>query len=484
MLVALCLLTSLAFILSLLFTPSVTLLAVRFGLVDQPDGKRKVHKKPIPRVGGIAVALAYFGAYLIVKGVFGHHQLLSFQAIQGIAPAAILIFLVGLADDIFNLQPWHKLSIQILAAILVVSSGVHLGGSSVSRYSAVASIGSVLWIVACTNAVNLIDGLDGLASGVALMATVSILAASLVTGHTELSMITAPFAAALIGFLVFNFNPASIFLGDCGSLTIGFLLGCFGVLWSGDARTWLGILAPIVVLSVPLLDTTLAIARRFLRNQPIFRPDRSHIHHRLLARGLSHRRAVIFLYFAGGMAGAFSLALMCARNGGEVFVLIAFGGAVLFGVHQLGNAEFDAARKVLFRKSIRREIHAELTVQSVEQSLTEALTPHDCWTVIEKASAEFGFEAFRMKLAGQVFGQAPFEARRSTSINVALSDDDWIELMIAEAGNDERSSALLPFAATIQRAITAKALRPVTHKSEEGRFQAIYAGHLAPPVIN
>ena len=291
------LLTGMALILSLSFTPLVRMLALRWNLVDLP-GSRKVHKNPIPRIGGVAVSAAYFGSCLIAATVYLHfspHLPVAFSTIQSIGPATLLIFLIGLADDILDLRPWQKFSVQVAASLLVISAGVHMGDSYLFVGSPIlARVATLLWLLACTNAVNLIDGLDGLASGIALLATTTTLAASLLNGNVELTMATAPLAGALIGFLVFNSNPASIFLGDSGSLVLGFLLGCFSLLWSAKSATLLGMAAPLIALSVPLIDTSLAITRRFLRGQPIFLPDRSHIHHRLLALGLTHRGAVLF----------------------------------------------------------------------------------------------------------------------------------------------------------------------------------------------
>ena len=146
---------------------------------------------------------------------------------------------------------------------------------------------TLLWLVGCANAFNLIDGIDGLATGAGLFATVTILIGALLSNNVPLALATVPLAGALLGFLRYNFNPASIFLGDSGSLTIGFLLGCYGVLWSQKGATMLGMTAPLMALAVPLLDTGLAVARRFLRHQPIMSGDAAHIHHRLLARGLT-----------------------------------------------------------------------------------------------------------------------------------------------------------------------------------------------------
>lgn len=487
MLITILILTALSLFLSILFTPLVRSLALRLNLVDQPDNKRKVHRKPIPRIGGIALAGAYFGSYVAGVAILPHFNIqadFGFSAIRAIAPATLLIFLMGVADDIFTLKPWQKLAIQVLAALLVVSAGVHLGEFSIlSGYPLLGKVATIAWLVVCTNAVNLIDGLDGLAAGIALLATMTTLIAAVMNAHIELVIATAPLAGALIGFLLFNFNPASIFLGDSGSLVLGFLLGCYSLLWSAKSATMLGIVAPLIALAVPLMDTSLAVARRFLRNQPIFRPDRSHIHHRLLARGLSHRRAVISLYIAGGMAGAFSLASICARNQGEALILLAFVCTAIFGVRQLGYAEFEAARRVLFRGGFRKEINAELAVQTFEQALSAAATPDDCWEEVQRASDEFGFHVLRMRLASRMFEANEHDAKRASSISISLSENDWIELSLA-SDPANHSNAFMPFATIMQRVIADKTMDlEFRHKPEPAFSTALY-GTIPSPLIH
>src|ERR1035441_2910506 len=172
-----------------------------------------------------------------------------------------------------------------------------------------------------TNAFNLIDGLDGLAVGVGIFATATAFLSALLSGNIALALLTAPLLGALLGFLPYNFNPASIFMGDCGSLTVGFLLGCFGVIWSAKAATVLGMTAPLIALAIPLLDTALAISRRFLRHQPIFGADRRHIHHRLLARGFTPRRVAYMIYASAGVTAALALLLSSSHAGGVALVL-------------------------------------------------------------------------------------------------------------------------------------------------------------------
>ncbi len=218
---------------------------------------------------------------------------------------------------------------------------------------------TILWLVACSNAFNLIDGLDGLAVGIGLFATATAFLSALLSGNYALALATAPLLGALLGFLPYNFQPASIFMGDCGSLTVGFLLGCFSVIWSQKSATLLGMTAPLLALAIPLLDTALSIARRFLRRQPVFGADRRHIHHRLLARGFTPRRvAYIFYAFAGIIAGL-SLLLNSAADRFGGIALIAFCAVVWLAIQYLGYEEFDAARRLIFGGMFRHALNAD-----------------------------------------------------------------------------------------------------------------------------
>src|SRR5450755_589389 len=474
MLVTLLLLTALSLTLSLLFTPIVRMVAIRCKLVDLPDNKRKVHKKPIPRVGGVALAAAYFGS-LLATAAFVAYKLpaanTGFAVVWSIAPAALVVFLVGLADDIFDLKPWHKFGLQVVAAGMVVSAGIRFHAvGSFSVHPVLEIAGTIVWLVACTNAVNLIDGLDGLAAGLSFLATVTVLAASLLSGNVALAIATAPLAGALLGFLVFNFNPASIFLGDSGSLLLGFLLGCYGILWSGTSVTVLAMTAPLMALAVPLLDTTLAITRRFLRQQPIFTADRSHIHHRLLARGLSHRRTVLLLYTAGGIADSLALCLFWAHDRWEAVVVAAFSCAALFGIRQLGYSEFEALLKVILRGGLRREVNAELALRTFEEGLTAAKTADDCWVAIQGGCGELGFHAIRMQLAGHLF-RAPADRApgRSWAMSVPVAESDWIELA-HQAGPQGSPTALVPFANIMRRVLADKRVQRTSSEEKTAVF--------------
>jgi UDP-GlcNAc:undecaprenyl-phosphate GlcNAc-1-phosphate transferase len=460
MLVTILLLTAAALILSLCLTPLVRLLALKYNLIDLPDNKRKIHSKPIPRVGGIGIVFAYFGACLIIAALAAFNPVAvhpAFAAVRAIAPGLIVIFLTGLADDIFNLKPRQKLVGQIIAAGLVIAGGIRMHGiATFSVHPIVGILGTVAWLVLCTNAVNLIDGVDGLAAGVAFFGTTTVLIASLLCGNFELTMATAPLAGALLGFLVFNSNPASIFLGDCGSLVLGFLLGCFGLIWNENSTSAFGVAAPLMALTVPLLDTSIAITRRFLRARPIFEPDRSHIHHRLLARGLTQRRTVLVLYTSAVVGGALSLCLAGARHPWGAGVLLAFGVAVTFGIRQLKYAEFGTAGRLLLQGGFRREVNAQLALQTFKEKLSASTSPDDCWNILEHASEAFGFRPIGMQFAGQLFhchpGNHPVQ---SWAIRIPVSESDWIELD-HDFTLTSHSSVVAPFVRTIREVLAQK----------------------------
>jgi UDP-GlcNAc:undecaprenyl-phosphate GlcNAc-1-phosphate transferase len=272
--------------------------------------------------------------------------------------------------------------------------------------------------------------LDGLAVGVGLFATTTTLIAALLEHNIGLAIATAPLAGALLGILRFNFNPASIFLGDSGSLFIGFLLGCYSVLWSQKSATILGMTAPLIALSIPLLDTALAIIRRFLRRQPIFSADHGHIHHKLLACGLTPRRVVILLYVICGFCAALSLLQSFAheRFGGAIIVLFCAGAWI--GVQHLGYAEFEMARRMVLGGNFRRHLNAELQLSTFRDNLATAVTPEQCWEVLQCTYSEFGFNEIRFKIGGRLYTHTTngHHVADTWTVRIRLSENDYLNL--------------------------------------------------------
>jgi UDP-GlcNAc:undecaprenyl-phosphate GlcNAc-1-phosphate transferase len=401
-----------AFFLALVITPWLRNTANRFGFVDLPDASRKLHSGAIPRVGGLGVALAYVLALAFI--VVAPYRNLNFDIPRGIslalslAPAAVIVLGVGLIDDIRGLKPWQKLAGEIVAAVFAYFGGFGvyvLRGQPVSDWLSLPL--TVLWLVGCANALNLIDGMDGLAAGVGIFATLTSFIAALVHGSLELAMVTAPLAGALLGFLRYNFNPASIFLGDSGSLLIGFLLGCFGTLWGQKSATVVGMTAPLIALAMPLMDTALAIARRFLRHQPIFAGDHAHIHHKLLEHGFTPRRAALVLYGCCGLAATFSLLQDVAHNEFSGLIIVLFCASAWMGVQHLGYAEFGVASRLFLRGSFRGMVNAQLRMQQFERTLGKAKDVDEAWEAILNGVREFGLCRVQMRIGGCTFDSMP-----------------------------------------------------------------------------
>lgn len=450
-------LAAVSFLTALLITPVVRNAFRHLGVVDRPDG-RKLHPHPIPRVGGVAIFLSCtlaFGCVLLAHFRADLNILHRLQLVKWLAPAAFLIFITGFIDDVRGLRPWQKLIGEVGAALVAYGAGVRV--QDVAGHHLLGWLQlplTVLWLVACTNAVNLIDGIDGLATGVGLFATCTILFAALLQNNVALAIATAPLAGSLLGFLRYNFNPATIFLGDCGSLLIGFLLGCYGVLWSDKAATMLGMTAPLMALSIPLLDTSLAITRRFLRRQPVFTADRGHIHHRLLDRGLTPRRVALILYAFSALGAMCSLLMMNRHVSG--IVIIIFCAVTWIGVQHLGYVEFGTAGRMFLDGAFRRMLNSQISLQAHYEQLIAAPTPEHCWKIILDACRDAGFHRVQMMLAGRAFEwQDGIQPLNTWDVTIPISDSDYVRLTRSFGGGPE-PNIIAPFADLLRHALVPK----------------------------
>lgn len=444
----------------LILTPLLRTWFLRTGVLDSPNEGHRRHPSPIPRVGGIAIAISYLGALALLLVVpFKGALVVNLPLAWHLMPAAAVIFATGLMDDLMGLNPWEKLFGQVGAAVLAYWAGVRiLGVAGFSMHGWWGLPLTVLWLVACTNAFNLIDGVDGLATGVGLFATLTIFVAALLQNNTHLAMATVPLAAALLAFLRYNFNPASIFLGDCGSLSIGFLLGCFGVLWSEKSATILGMTAPLMALAIPLLDTSLSVVRRFLRHQPIFGADRNHIHHRLLDRGFSPRRVVLLLYGVCGIAAAFSLLESVFHNKFGGLIIVLFCAVTWIGVQHLGYGEFDTARKMVLKGTFRDILHTQVYMITFEKLLAAARTREECWYVIRDAARDYGFAKVRMHLGGTNYEDCPEHTGtgNACTLRVPLSDYEYVNFTHHHDSSARHLVAMVSMVNVLQRALGAR----------------------------
>ena len=447
-----------AFLLSLLLTPFVRNLFRRWGLVDRPDSARKLHERPVPSAGGVALALAFVLSYAVLLSLPLRARSLVEEGLPltwRLLPSAIVVLGFGFLDDILGLRPWQKLLGQLAAAAGAFWAGIHLSSLVGHHIGIVWSLPlTVGWLIFCTNALNLIDGVDGLATGVGLFASATMLIAALLQSNVPLALATAPLVGSLLGFLRYNFEPATVFLGDSGSLFLGFLLGCYGVVWSQKSNTLLGMTAPLLALFIPLLDTALVMIRRFLRRQPIFTGDRCHIHHRLLERGLTPRWVALSLYAACVVGAVCSIAIMQAQFSGIIIVF--FGLLVAIGVWRLGYAEFGTAGRMFIEGGFRRQLNARIALHGVGERLVAAETPEGCWAAIQRAAPDFGLHCIRMSVGGHTFSEYDgVHFARYWTLQIPLSDIDHLELTHAFGGTVQ-TDVTASFVDVVRKSLTPK----------------------------
>jgi len=433
------LLFCLALLLSGVFTRLVRDLAQARGWLETPVLDRHVHTTPLPRIGGIAI----FASFTIVVGCallaarwfFSPFTLPVVPILKLLAPA-VIIFALGLYDDLRRVSPTGKFLVQALAATLL-----YFGGYGIHHFDLVFSgrplqtfIGlplTIFWVLLITNAFNLIDGLDGLAAGSALFSTVVIFMLSLFTPNPVVSFLAVVLAGVILGFLRFNFYPASIFLGDSGSLFIGFMISALAIAGSQKSPTIVAVAIPLVSLGLPILDVLLAVGRRFLGGKPLFRADRDHIHHKLLKRGLSQREAVLLLYAVTAAFGFISLVLL--HRGTAIALLLALTGTgVLIGVQQLRYGEFGEMLFILQRATRRRQIVANhVAVRHAVESLQSCDEFRSICLVLRDTLQPVGFDGIRF----QMFHPNGFLP--ASFLPLKYEPDDKFLLSWSEHGSDD-----------------------------------------------
>lgn len=290
-----------AMIICLLLVPIVGKLAIKIGAVDKPNA-RKVHTKIMPRMGGLAIYISFFVVLFLTQQIS--------RELIGLFLGGTVLVIVGIIDDKMDMPAKVKLVGQIVAACIVVAFGVRVDfvTSFLSEEPMLLSVFSVpatiIWIVAIINAVNLIDGLDGLAAGISAISAATMAIVGYMSSQYLMASMAMILIGAILGFLKYNFNPATIFMGDTGSMFLGYNLAVFAVLGLAKSFTLLSLATPILVLAIPILDTLFAIIRRKMNHMPIFKPDKNHLHHCLLKYGFSHRGTVLVIY---GVSAFFAL---------------------------------------------------------------------------------------------------------------------------------------------------------------------------------
>ena len=393
--------------LAMVATPLVILLARRLKAIDSP-GLRKIHDSPVPRFGGLALAvsmLAMSACVLALDNSIGQ----AFRGIQtqviALLVGAVLMLIIGGLDDIHGLRARLKLLAQIAAAVVVCAAGVRINQVAVADWF-ILDFGwwswpiTVFWIVAITNAVNLIDGLDGLAAGICAVACGTIAVLALWSGQAMMAVLMLALLGSLTGFLLFNFNPARIFLGDSGTYFLGFVLGASSVMCSNKSSTLVALTLPLLALGVPIFDTFFSILRRFLERRSLFAPDRKHIHHRLLDMGLHQRQAVIILYIVTALAAGLGMFMMITRDLGTlvVFAAVLLLLALVFrfvGSVRLREAIAGLKQNLTVNKQRRQE---RLSFEQKQLLLREARSFQAWWRAVCTTVEEMDFTWMSMSV--------------------------------------------------------------------------------------
>ena len=397
-------------LLSFVLTKYVRDLATVRGWVAAPALERHLHNRPLPRLGGVAIFLAFVLTLAFALPV-GWHRIASglgfpFRALLTILLPGCLIFALGIYDDIHPVSAYVKVAVQSVAGAALFAGGLRIldlpvlfGTRQFSWFVGLPL--TILWVLAITNAFNLIDGLDGLAAGSALFSTMVMFAVALVSGSSLVSLMALALAGSILGFLRFNFSPATIFLGDCGSLFIGFMLSALALQGAQKAPTIIAVAIPVVSFGLPILETGLSIARRFLGGRPVFTADREHIHHKLLQRGLSQRQVVITLYAVSALFALFSLFLLWPTGGMLGLVLAVLGTGVWIGVQRLGYLEFGELGRVAHRTIERQILINNLAIRRATEELKVARDHNQVCRILVAALSSNEFDAFDLRLHSQ-----------------------------------------------------------------------------------
>jgi UDP-GlcNAc:undecaprenyl-phosphate GlcNAc-1-phosphate transferase len=384
---------------ALCLTPVVIRLARKWRLYDPKDA-RKVHQQPVPRIGGLAIVVSMMivsVAAVLVDPYWGqafaglHRNLIILFAASG------FVFLVGVVDDIKDVRAVVKLLAQIAAATFVCSCGIRIGDIVLFGWSFgwLSWPITILWIVGITNAVNLIDGLDGLSAGICAAACAVIAGFAIFTGQAAMGILMLTLLGSLVGFLVFNFNPAKIFMGDSGSMFLGFFLATASIVCATKVATIMGLILPALALGLPIFDMLLAVVRRLLDRRSLFSPDRAHVHHRLLEKGIKHHHVVILMYIVTLLATGAGLLMMVWRDTGGIEVIIFLAALlVLMSVFRLaGTLRFrkmwsQMKTNVARSREVRRE---RKHFESMQNRFRMAWTFDQWWRAVRRMARRMSF---------------------------------------------------------------------------------------------
>lgn len=428
--------------LALIITPAVIWLAKRIDAMDRP-GVRTIHRRPIPRIGGITIfasAILMLSLVLLVDNAMGQAFRNIFLQVMTLLIMAASVFLVGLIDDLYGLPARFKFIMELLGAGALCLVGVrietigmtdtfilHLGGWG--------CLLTLLWIVGITNAVNLSDGLDGLATGISAIACATIALLSINGDNVIMAVMMLALLGSLSGFLVFNFHPARIFMGDCGSLFLGFTIAASSVMCMTKSSAIVGLTLPILALGIPIFDTLFSMLRRFLERRSIFAPDRSHFHHRLVSLGLKQRHAVIAIYLATLVFTGLGLFMMVSKDFNSLIIFCSVLLLILLLFRVVGVVQMRQTLSRLIDKysTAKLKKHERQIFEELQLRFLYAEDRKQWWQTICEAAERMEFARVALKMT-YTDGHVDEEIWRSPN---SQPDHSQIVTMRIPVGNDQ-----------------------------------------------
>lgn len=384
---------------ALALTPWTRSLGIRYGILDRPSS-RKIHHSAIPRLGGVAVLAATvlpFIGFLFYGNLLFEQIQLFWQPLLGLAIGSLLVFGVGLWDDLYRLSPWQKLTAEILAGLAVAAFGLRIDwvttpfGLQMDLHWVSYPL-TILWLVGVTNAVNLADGIDGLSAGIAAFTAFVLFFMTYNSAYTVVALLAISLAGAALGFLRYNFFPATIFLGDSGSLFLGFYLGALSIWASEKSTITFSLLIPMVALGLPLADMVYAVVRRWSRGVPLKQADREHIHHKLLDMGFGQPVTVLILYGVNILLIVFAGLMLLTRNSFAAYILVFLGAALVIGSRVLGYFRFSRITRNLRQrwKDLQQAKYLTFRSHLLRQAFQQEKTLSGRWQLAQELFRELG----------------------------------------------------------------------------------------------
>ena len=469
---------AIALTLSLVLTPLAGKLGTRFGALDEPND-RKLHGKSIPRTGGLGIFVVFI-LTLVISSFFNtkiSDLLVLDQQTIFLLGGAIICFGIGIFDDFHRLGPWIKFLFQIMAASIAYWGGIHIGGFNVLgvyiKVGLFSYFVTVFWFVLFINAVNLVDGLDGLAGGIVVFASVIMVILSVLKEDFLTAILFTTLGGSVLGFLRYNFNPATIFLGDGGSYFLGYAVAGISIMGSVKSQLSAAILIPLLALGIPLFDTILSPLRRFIRGRKMFRPDNGHVHHRLIDMGLTTKKAVFTIYMLTFLLCIMAVVMVNIRDEQAGLFLIVLGTGVVIFVRKLGYFEYIGSDKIYgWFKDLTDE--AGITQQrrsflSLQIDTGRSENFEELWQNITMAFNMLEFDMAELNLNSKNPSKSAFQKnltwkRDGFDVSNDICKECLLKLELPLLNNEEKNFGTLWLVKDLQRnAISHYTLRRVEH---------------------